>query len=201
MRTPTSAESASAASPDALQRAIELTGYYPSVVNAGVRTAVAGEEIDSFLVHHEPTIDRDEIRRHMTVLVLTPTRLILAHTDEHDADHLLPQPYTSTSTEAVSLRSVKSVVVNRLVANPADFEGHDMSEPAEVMLTIGWGGVAHIDLEPAGCMDPECDADHGYTGSLSGDDFSLRVSAAADGEAKVKALLLFADSLSAATCR
>jgi hypothetical protein len=196
MRTPTSAESA-----DALQRAIELTGYYPSVVNAGVRTAVADEEIVSFLVHHEPTIDRDEVRRHMTVLVLTPTRLILAHTDEHDADHLLPQPYTSTSTEAVSLRSVKSVVVNRLVANPADFAGHAISEPAEVMLTIGWGGVAHIDLEPAGCMDPDCDADHGYTGSLSGDDFSLRVSAAADGQGKVQALLSFADSLSASTCR
>ncbi|MGN6161934.1 MAG: DUF5998 family protein [Marmoricola sp.] len=196
MRTPTAPESA-----DALQRAIELTGYYPAVVSAGVRTAVAGEDIVSYLVHHEPTIDRDEVRRHLTVLVLTPTRLILAHTDEHAADHLLPQPYTSTSTEAVSLRSVKSVVVNRLVANPADFDGSDISDPSEVMLTIGWGGVAHIDLEPAGCMDPECEADHGYTGSLSGDDFSLRVSAAADGEAKVRALLSFADSLSASTCQ
>lgn len=196
MRSPTSATSA-----EALQRAIELTGYYPAVVHAGVRTAVAGEEIVSFLVHHEPTIDRDEVRRHLTVLVLTPSRLILAHTDEHDADHLLPEPYTSTSTEAVSLRSVKSVVVNRLVANPAAFAGSDISDPSEVMLTIGWGGVAHIDLEPAGCMDPDCDADHGYTGSLSGDDFSLRVSAAADGQAKVSALLAFADSLSASTCQ
>lgn len=196
MRSPTSTDSA-----DALQRAIELTGYYPAVVNAGVRTAVAGEEIVSSLVHHEPTIDRDEVRRHLTVLVLTPTRLILAHTDEHPADHLLPQPYTSTSTEAVSLQAVKSVVVNRLVANPADFAGSDISDPSEVMLTIGWGGVAHIDLEPAGCMDPDCEADHGYTGSVSGDDFSLRVSAAADGPDKVRALLAFADSLSASTCR
>lgn len=196
MRSPTSATSA-----EALQRAIELTGYYPAVVHAGVRTAIAGEQIVSFLVHHEPTIDRDEVRRHLTVLVLTATRLILAHTDEHDADHLLPQPYTSTSTEAVSLRSVKSVVVNRLIANPAEFAGSDVSDPSEVMLTIGWGGVAHIDLEPAGCMDPDCEADHGYTGSLSGDDFSLRVSAAADGQAKVSALLSFADSLSASTCQ
>ncbi|HWU31667.1 MAG TPA: DUF5998 family protein [Marmoricola sp.] len=195
MRTPTSTEPA-----DALQQAIELTGYYPSVVSAGVRTAVAGEEVVSFLLHHEPTIDRDEVRRHMTVLVLTKSRLILAHTDEHDADHLLPQPYTSTSTEAVALRSVKSVVVNRLVANPASFEGTSIDDPAEVMLTIGWGGVAHIDLEPAGCIDPDCEADHGYTGSLSGDDFSLRVSAAADGPDKVRAVLAFADSLSASTC-
>ena len=49
------------------------------------------------------------------------------------------------------------------------------------MLTIGWGGVSRIDLEPAGCSDPECEADHGYTGVLASDDFSLRVSAAADG--------------------
>ena len=46
-------------------------------------------------------------------------------------------------------------------------------------MTIGWGGVSRIDLEPAGCSDPECDADHGYTGVFASDDFSLRVSAAA----------------------
>lgn len=195
----TPAEDSATGVGDALQRAIELTGYYPAVVTASVQTAVAGEDIVSFLIHHEPTIDRDEVRRHMTVLTLTPSRLILAHTDEHPADHLLPQPYTSTSTEAVSLRAVKSVVVNRLVANPADFSAAEIADPAEVMLTIGWGGVAQIDLEPAGCMDLDCDADHGYTGSLSGDDFSLRVSAAADGAAKVRALIAFAESLSAST--
>lgn len=196
MRTPTSTSAA-----DALERAIELTGYYPSVVSAGVRTAVAGEDVVSFLLHHEPTIERDEVRRHMTVLVLTPTRLILAHTDEHEPDQLLPEPYTSTSTEAVALRSIKTVVVNRLVANPANFAGREVADPAEVMLTLGWGGVGQIDLEPAGCVDPSCEADHGYTGALSGDDFSLRVSAAADGPDKVRALLQFVDSLSASTSR
>ena len=57
----------------------------------------------SFFVHHEPTFDRDEVRRHLTVVVLTPSRLILAHTDEHAGDDLLPEPYTSTSTEAIRL--------------------------------------------------------------------------------------------------
>ena len=56
-------------------------------------------------------------------------------------------------------------------------------------MTIGWGGVSRIDLEPAGCSDPECDADHGYTGVLAGDDFSLRVSAAAEGADAVAGLL------------
>ena len=184
---------------DDLVVAIEKTGYYPQVVAAGVRSAVAGESVTSFLVHHEPTIDRDEVRRHITVVVLTGTRLILCHTDEHAPDDLLPEPYTSTSTEAITLTSVRSIVVNRMVANPATFDGGGEPTPSEAVLTVGWGGINRIDLEPAACADPECDADHGYTGMVVSDDFSLRVSSAADGQAAVDDLLVFAESLSART--
>ena len=178
-----------------LREAIEHTGYYPEVVRDGVQAAVAGEQVVSFYVHHEPTFERDEVRRHLTVVVLTPSRLILAHTDEHAPDDLLPEPYTSTSTEAITLSSVRSVVVTRMTANPTD----GPSRPAEAVMTVGWGGVSRIDLEPAGCTDPQCDADHGYTGVFASDDFSLRVSAAADGGDAVGGLLSFAESLSART--
>jgi hypothetical protein len=178
-----------------LREAIEHTGYYPAVVRDGVQAAVAGEQVVSFYVHHEPTFERDEVRRHLTVVVLTPSRLILAHTDEHAPDDLLPEPYTSTSTEAITLSSVRSVVVTRMTANPTD----GPSRPAEAVMTVGWGGVSRIDLEPAGCSDPQCDADHGYTGVFASDDFSLRVSAAADGGDAVGGLLSFAESLSART--
>ncbi|WP_232679899.1 DUF5998 family protein [Nocardioides sp. R-C-SC26] len=178
-----------------LRRAIDRTGYYPEVVADAVDGAVAGENVVSFFVHHEPTFERDEVRRHLSVLVLTPSRLILAHTDEHDGDDLLPEPYTSTSTEAISLTSVKSVVVTRMTANPTA----GPRPPAEAVMTIGWGGVSRVDLEPAACSDPQCEADHGYTGVLASDDFSLRVSAAADGTEAVGGLLAFAASLSAAT--
>jgi Family of unknown function (DUF5998) len=178
-----------------LREAIEHTGYYPEVVRDGVQAAVAGEQVVSFYVHHEPTFERDEVRRHLTVVVLTPSRLILAHTDEHAADDLLPEPYTSTSTEAITLSSVRSVVVTRMTANPTD----GPSKPAEAVMTVGWGGVSRIDLEPAGCSDPQCDADHGYTGVFASDDFSLRVSTAADGGDAVGGLLSFAESLSART--
>jgi hypothetical protein len=186
---------------DDLVVAIEKTGYYPQVVAAGVRSAVAGEHVASFLVHHEPTIDRDEVRRHITVVVLTPTRLIVAHTDEHEPDDLLPAPYTSTSTEAVLLSTVRSVVVNRMVANPASYVGKPVPPPGanEVVLTIGWGGVGRLDLEPATCSDPQCDADHGYTGVIASDDFSIRVSAAADGNDAVAHVLEFSEALSAGT--
>ncbi len=185
-----------------LRTAIEQSGYYPDVVTDAVASAVAGEPVVSFLVHHEPTIDeRDEVRRHVTVLVLTGSRLILAHTDEHAPDDLLPAPYTSSSTEAVALSAIRSVVVNRMVANPESYAGQPIPAPGanEAVLTIGWGAVGRIDLEPAGCADPECDADHGYTGVFSSDDFSLRVSAAAEGPEAVANLLGFADALSART--
>ena len=178
-----------------LREAIDRTGYYPEVVADGISGAIAGEQVVSFFVHHEPTFDRDEVRRHLSVVVLTPSRLILAHTDEHEGDDLLPEPYTSTSTEAIRLAAVKSVVVTRMIANPTS----GPSSPAEAVLTIGWGGVSRVDLAPAGCSDPECDADHGYTGVLASDDFSLRVSSAADGGEAVAALLAFAELLSART--
>jgi hypothetical protein len=187
---------------DDLRVAIEKSGYYPDVVWDAVTSALAHETVESFLVHHEPTIDeRDEVRRHVTVLVLTPSRLVLAHTDEHAPDDLLPAPYTSSSTEAVTLSALRSVVVNRMVANPASYAGQRVPVPGanEAVLTIGWGAVGRLDLEPAGCSDPDCDADHGYTGMVSSDDFSLRVSAAADGPEAVANLLGFADVLSART--
>lgn len=179
----------------ALRSAIERTGYYPDVVSDGVDSALAGEQVTSFYVHHEPTIERDEVRRHITVVVLTPTRLILAHTDEHGGDDLLPHPYTSTSTEAIALSAVRSVVVTRMVANPTS----GPQPAAEAVVTIGWGAVSRIDIEPASCADPHCEADHGYTGVLAGDDFTLRVSAAAEGYDAVTSLLEFSSALSAAT--
>jgi hypothetical protein len=185
-----------------LRSAIEASGYYPDVVAEAVFAAVAGESVEAHLVHHEPTIDeRDEVRRHVTVLVLTPTRLILAHTDEHAADEVLPSPYTSSTTEAVDLTAVRTVVVNRMVANPESYEGTAVALPApnEAVLSIGWGAVNRIDLEPATCGDPACEADHGYTGVLGSDDFSLRVSAAAEGPEAVSTLLDFARSLSSRT--
>src|SRR5687768_18623175 len=116
-----------------LRDEIDRTGYYPEVVADGVEGAVAGEHVVSYYVHHEPTFELDEVRRHLTVVVLTPSRLILAHTDEHAGDDLLPEPYTSTSTEAITLSSVRSVVVTRMITSPAK----GPSSPAEVVMTIG----------------------------------------------------------------
>jgi Family of unknown function (DUF5998) len=185
-----------------LREAIVQCGYYPTVVTEAVEDALGGEPVVDYVLHHEPTFDRDdEVRRHVTVVVLTPTRLVVAHTDEHPPDDLLPSPYASTSAEAVPLSAVRSVVTNRMVAEPASYAGQSSRRPEanEAVLTIGWGAVSRIDLEPATCGDPECEGDHGYTGTTTADDFSLRMSATADGLEAVRQLLGFARSLSAAT--
>lgn len=182
----------------ALRESIQSTGYYPEVVTDSVFASVAGEPVEAFLVHHEPTIDdRDEVRRHVTVLVLTPTRLILGHTDENPPDDLLPAPYTSSTCEAVLLSAVRNVVVSRIVGNPETYVAGNGLRVNEAVLNVGWGAVGRLDLEPAVCGDPHCDADHGYTGVMAGDDFSLRVSSAAEGPEAVADLLEFADVLSA----
>ncbi len=183
----------------ALRTTLDRVGYYPAEVAAAVEDSLAGQTVLSYVVHHEPTFDRDEVRRHITVLVLTPSRLLITHTDENPPDDLLPQPYTSTSTEAIPLARVGSVSLTRMVPQHAHRDGLVAPPVAEALLTVGWGAVSRLDLEPADCGDPECTADHGYTGALTAEDFSLRISATADGDDAVARLLGFTRALSAAT--
>ncbi len=182
-----------------LRAAIQHAGYYPELVTDAVNSAVAEEPIDGFVVHQETTFDSEEVRRHITVLVLTPTRLVLGHADDHPADAMTPSAYVTVSTEAVPLSAVRSVVVNRVIGEPMRYRGG--ASPQEATVTIGWGAVSRLDLEPATCSDPDCEADHGYTGTASADDITLRVSEAAEGVDAVDRVLAFATSLSRATAR
>jgi hypothetical protein len=86
-----------------------------------------------------------------------------------------------------------------VVANPAKHVPG--GPPREVVLTVGWGAVSRLDLEPATCGDPNCEADHGYSGTVTADDLSLRVSEAGDGVEVVNQALAFAAALSEATVR
>ena len=69
--------------PADLTEAITRAGYYPSLVVDVVESAIAGDEVVSHLVHQETTFDSDTVRRHVTVLVITPDRLVIAHADDH----------------------------------------------------------------------------------------------------------------------
>ncbi len=181
-----------------LRQAIERTGYYPDVVQDVLDSAISAEPVRDFIVQHETTFDRaDEIRRHITVLLLTDTRLLVVHVDEHTDGQPEGAVQATSTTESVPLAAIGPVVVQRVVDNPAHFRPGDL--PTEVVLTVNWGSISRIDLEPATCGDPQCEADHGYTGALAMDDWSLRVSRAADGDDVVAGAIRFAASLIAAT--
>lgn len=178
-----------------LRDAIQRSGYYPELVAEGIEFAVGSEAITSWFVHQETTLDAEAVRRHVTVLALTPTRLIVGHTDEHSADEENPVAYATTSTESIGVDRISTVVLSRTVADPARYVVG--SVPSELVLTVGWGAVNRVDLEPAACGDPTCEADHGYTGTISSDDLSVRVSEAGDGRETVAEMLAFATALSA----
>ena len=97
----------------------------------------ADEELVSFLVHHEATFDRDELRRHLTVVLLTPSRLVIGHTDDYPADEMTGPPHAATSTEAVRIDRLTSVVVSHVVDNPAGYDPGAL--PREVVITRGLG--------------------------------------------------------------
>ncbi len=185
-----------AALPAALTEEIRGCGYFPELIAESIAQACGAEPVQGFLVHHEATFNHDEIQRHLSVLALTPTRLIVGHTDENAAPGEPAQALTTV--ESVPLRSVKSVSLSQVVTNPEAY-GSGGAVVAEAWLTLAWGMVRRIELEPAQCGDPHCEADHGYTGDLAGDDFTVRISAAADGENKVRELISFAAALQAVT--
>ena len=177
-----------------LRADIEACGYFPDLVEDAIVLAVGEEELIDFVVHHEPTFAHDEIHRHVTVLALTPTRLIVGHTDDQPAEPPATGIAAASSTESVALGKIGAVVLTRVVSRPENYRagGTDVSE---TWLTVGWGAVRRLDMEQASCSDPECEADHGYTGSLVGDDLTVRMSAAADGPDRVERLARFSSAL------
>lgn len=178
---------------EALRLAIEACGYFPALVFDSVMISLGDEAMVSYVVQHEPTITPDGIHRHVTVAVLTATRLIVNHTDDADAGPGVGAQAASTS-EVVMLERISSVSLSRIVNEPSRYRP-DEADVQEALLTVAWGFASRIDLEPATCGDPNCDADHGLTGQLVGDDLVIRMSTDADGADGVAQLVAFGVAL------
>jgi hypothetical protein len=179
---------------------VDRSGYYPELMADSLRGTLGTEQALAHVVHQETTLDDAMgIRRHVTVLATTPTRLIVCHTDEHPASELTPYPHATTTTEVVPLSRIASVALTTMVANPADYLPG--ASYREATLVVGWGAISHVDLEPATCGDETCEADHGYSGTLTADDLSLRVSQDGDGAPVVTQAIRFATVLSEAAAR
>lgn len=182
--------------PHGLREAVERAGYYPDLVCDIVQHALCGESIVDFFVHQETTLNVEQLMRHITVLVLTDSRLIVGHVDDHASSAPGASQATAT-TESIPLRSVNGVMLTHEVARPSEYRPGTLGK--NVTVSITWGAVSRLTLNSAMCEDQSCTADHGYDGTLQRDDIALRVSAEVDGADAVEAVLGFARSLSSAS--
>ncbi|WP_297081483.1 DUF5998 family protein [uncultured Demequina sp.] len=179
-----------------LDQAVAVAGYYPALASSVLRRAIGDEAVAAHFVHAETTFDDREVRRHMTVLVVTGSRLIRVHMDD-GAGHSAEGAHEASATvETALLSRISNMAMTHVVHHPENFRDGDL--PSELVLAVGWGVHSRIELEPATCGDDSCEADHGYTGGLTGDDTLVRVSAIADGEDSVRALEDFARVLQSA---
>jgi hypothetical protein len=175
--------------PKTLKDAIVSCGFFPDVIETTLARALGGEEVRASVVHHEATFDHDEFHRHVTVLLLTARRLLVSHTDDGESG----SAQAMSTVESVPLRSVRSVALTNVVADPARFAR--ARAVSEVWLTVGWGAMRRVEIVPASCGDPQCDADHGYDAQNLDDDLTVRMSTAGDGEETVARLIDFATAL------
>ncbi len=176
--------------PKDLVAEIAAAGFYPDLVFDVLLTALGQQHVVGHLVHHEATLANGQVSRHLTVLVLTEASLLICHTDDGDAG----DPNRAlTSAEMVALSSITTAIVTRSVASPDRYP--DEAHVVETWLSLVWGSTQRLDFGPGSCDDPACDADHGYSGTTTPNDLTVRMSPAGDGASSTKKLLEFGSLL------
>ncbi|PYI67576.1 hypothetical protein CVV68_08975 [Arthrobacter livingstonensis] len=178
-----------------LASTLQRAGFYPRLVQDVVNDAMDGQECLAHLVHLETHFDRTEVHRHITVLVLTEEMLVITHVDDQQLDDAGEQVVAQVSTESVPVGQIRSVVLSYIYAQPQDYKPSDPAR--ELTVAIAWSGGQRVDVGPAACGDPSCDADHGYTGTIAQEDIALRISAEAEGLQAVADAKAFARALRA----
>lgn len=169
---------------ETFDQALQRAGFYPALISDVVDEALDGRACLAHVVHLETHFDRNEVQRHVTVLALAEDILVIAHVDDQCLDDSGSQMTAQISTESVAVAHIRSAVLSYVYAQPQDYRPSDRVR--ELTLSLGWSGGQRIDLSPASCGDPYCEAEHGFTGSVTQEDISLRVSAEADGPQAVE---------------
>ena len=121
-----------------LAQEVRRAGYYPELVLGTLDVAVAGEEVVVDLVQAETTFD-DAVHRHLTVLALTPSRLIIVHADDSPRED--GRPGAVATSEAVPISRISSVSLTRGVCEPAAGGGQltEMTMPDDIVIRVAAG--------------------------------------------------------------
>ncbi|GAA2949669.1 DUF5998 family protein [Glutamicibacter bergerei] len=173
-----------------LQHDLVRAGFYPQMVQDVLAEAMMSQPVLDHYVHLETHFDHNEVHRHITVMVLSEKVLYIIHVDDQQLDDHGKDVMAQVSTEMIALHRIASVATNYVYHQPQHYRTGD--EVRELTFGMSWNGTRRIDLEPASCADPQCDADHGLSGTAQPEDLVIRVSAEADGQRAVNKAREFA---------
>jgi len=153
-------------------------------VERALRRALGTGEPLATLCQVDTGFDRGSVFRHLTVASLTERAIVQLHVDEMDG---------ASATIATAVHRVADIAgysTMEVFTDPENAGGL-----SEMTIALDLKGARRIDVEPARCDDPNCMADHGYTGTSYPDDMTFRVSAAADGQDALDEAVEFVDCL------
>lgn len=193
MRLP---ESAAAVLPEALKEDLRRAAFYPELVAASMAEELGERTVHAHLVHVDTHFDYDDLHRHITVLVLADGVLAAVHLTDFPADEFQNQVRAQVSTEIIPMAKIGSVVITTVYDSPQNYRPGDAV--SEITLAVTWAGGYRVDLIPAVCPNPECEVDHGSTGTSTPEDLVLRIAGEAEGQTAVNKGLTFARALRAA---
>ena len=109
---------------------------------------------------------------------------IIAHADDYTDDPSGPWGRRRRD-DRVDPRMVRGVMLTHVVPDPATTVPAPRQRSDPHRRVVG-ATINRVDLLPATCGDPDCDADHGFEGTIASDDLVLRISADADGADKAR---------------
>lgn len=188
-----------------LERDLRRTGYHPALIGSLAERMLGDEELRAHLVHCEAVLDPACVGRHVTVLLLTPTRFIAIHVDDHDGSDSGPHGFPAPEGDAAVAMTVSEVVplaqVNHVRIHQVIPSRETAAVATEVILVIGWAGRSDVSLGSAPCDNPDCEGGCGWEGTLVADDLSMRLSAAGDGPDATARALDFASAVAQAVGR
>lgn len=162
-----------------LSQVIEKNQFYPELVNSTVDDLLNGRSPEAFLLDLTTSFEHDGLVRQQLILAIVKSNLYVCYTEELPVVAGSENPSTlRISTEVVPISAVGPFQVQRYYQSEAD----GIPKLSEIVIGIGWTGNRAIDLGPAGCDDPDCENEHGFTGQIRSSDYTAKYSVAVDGD-------------------
>lgn len=144
--------------------------------------------IRTYFIRPETVFDRDSVFDATAIFLLTDSHLIVVLSDV--TYEFVPVGEFVTTTQVIPLKEIHDYqVIRRRV-----LDGPESGAIASVQMRLRWGANRTLDIRPASCDDPTCEAEHGFIGMSAGEDGDVLLDATLDDKTFAEGLA-FIDEL------